>query len=48
MCRIFQGVELHYTAAVHQNRVEDVYLKKARRSLKLTSEDGVDDRAFFK
>lgn len=48
MCRVVKGVELHYTAVVHGNRVEDVYVKKARKALKLSLKDGVSDREFFR
>jgi hypothetical protein len=47
MYRIIDGVSHQYTAVVHKNLVDDVYLKKARKALKLTPEDGVSDEDFF-
>ena len=47
MTRQVGEVTYHFVAVVHHNQVLDVYLKKARRRLKLAVEDGVSDEQFF-
>lgn len=42
------GVVCRYVAVVHHNRVDPVYVAKARRRFKLLPQDGVTDRQFRK
>lgn len=47
--RVINGITLLTIVPVSGGRlVKDVYLNKARRTLKLTPSDGVSDEEFFK
>jgi hypothetical protein len=41
------GVEFIYTFTSHNNEVDDVYEKKARKTSRLTPKDGVSDKEFY-
>lgn len=48
LARLVNGVKLIYVVAVAhpKKEVDDVYVRKARRRLKLLPEDGISDKEF--
>ena len=48
MTKVIDGETKNYTAVVHKNKVDSVYVQGARRRFRLTKKDGVSDRDFRK